>query len=335
MIKFFYTFFVVVLTVLMAAIIFIFAASYPVPEGTDEIIKEVYSKELPNQIKGDTGKAKSKGIDIWYESIQPTVESKGTILLIMGLGGNALEWPLYFTMPLVEEGFRVIRFDNRSSGLSTWPDNDFTIQDMTEDAVAVMDALGVKKAHILGMSMGGMIGQIMAIEHPDRVQSLISFMSSGNIDDPDLPSVSQSTYASIVATAIRYGFPRSEKSIIKSTVGVRSFLSYDLSEKRIKTLIEQTLFNLRYRKGFNPRAFIQHTKAVRNSGSRYIGLQKLKIPVLVIHGREDPLIPVEHAIKTALTIPEAELLILEGMGHDTSPEHTPLMHEAILKFIEE
>lgn len=324
---------VVFITILLSVVIFIFAASYPVPEGSEEIIEAVISRQLPEQIIGETGIAKSDGIDIWYESIEPPGNTKGTILLIMGLGGNALEWPLYFVQPLVEAGYQVIRFDNRSSGLSTWPENDFSLKDMSGDALAVLDALGIEKAHILGMSMGGMIGQIMAIEHPERVRTLISFMSSGFTDDPELPTVPRSTYLSIVATGIRHGLLRNENNIVRTTISVRSVLTPKLSEKRIRTLAEQSLYNQRFRRGFNPNAFLQHTRAVRNSGSRYEGLKQLSIPSLIIHGKQDPLIPVEHGIKTAQIIPNAELLLLEGMGHDVSPEHTPPMHEEILKLV--
>ncbi|MDQ3395449.1 MAG: alpha/beta hydrolase [Bacteroidota bacterium] len=320
--------------IIIAFAVFVILASKPVPTGTDEIIAKVFSTGVPEQIYGDTGYVSSGEVSIWYESIQPKSKPKGTILLIMGLGGNAMEWPLYFTEPLVEAGYHVIRFDNRGTGLSTWPDKDFSILEMKEDAIAVLDALDVKEAHVLGMSMGGMIGQLMAFEHPERVQSLISFMSSGYTDDPDLPSISRLSYLSLIATGIRHGIPLSEKNTIRTTVSVRSVMTPTLSEKRIMSLAEQSLYNLRFRKGFNPRAFIQHTKAVRNSGSRYAGLKNINIPVLVIHGKQDPLIPVEHAMKMAKIIPNSKILLLDGMGHDVSPEHTPIIHKAVLEFLD-
>lgn len=322
-----------ILIIAVSLFMLILATSYPVPEKAEEIIDEVLSSPLPDQIIGDTGTVNANGISIWYESISPSGKAKGTILLIMGLGGNAIEWPLYFIQPLVDAGYHVVRFDNRSTGLSTWTNKRFSIGDMLNDTMALMDALKINQANILGMSMGGIIGQLMAIEHPERVRTLISFMSSGHINDPELPSVSRITYLSLITTGIRHGVPRTEENIVKTTISVRSVLSPELSRQRMKALAEQSLFNQRFRKGFNPQAFILHTKAVRASGSRYSGLQNLKIPVLVIHGKQDPLIHVEHAIKTAQIIPNAELLLLEGMGHDVSPEHTPIMHEAILNFL--
>jgi pimeloyl-ACP methyl ester carboxylesterase len=331
--KFFLGFGIVLFILVFSSILLIFIAAKPVPEGAEEIIDKVFSTDLPEQITGETGIVESAGLNIWYESIKPKSRSKGTILLIMGLGGNALEWPLYFTRPLVDSGYHVIRFDNRSTGLSTWTDNDFTLRDLTGDAIALMNALEIDKAHIIGMSMGGMIGQMMAIEHPERVHSLISFMSSGFIEDPELPSLSRSAFISLIATGIRNGIPRTERNIIKTTIGVRNVLTPELSVKRMQTLAEQSLYNQRFRKGFNPEAFVQQTIAVKNSGSRYEGLKNLMIPTIVIHGKEDPLIPVEHAIKTASIIPKSELLLLDGMGHDLSPEHAPLVHEAVMNLI--
>lgn len=332
--RFLVFFFVALLAIFLAVVVFILAVSKPIPEGTEEIMDEVFSQALPEQILGDTGRAKSNNIAIWYESIKPPIPSKGTILLIMGLGGNSLEWPLYFVKPLVDSGYHVIRFDNRSTGLSTWTEGDFSLEDMKDDALAVMDELNVDKAHVFGMSMGGMIGQLMAVQHPEKVESLTSFMASAYIDDPELPSVSKSAYFSLMATGIRHGIIKSEKNIVRTTVSVRSVLAPELSSTRIRSLAEQSLYNQRFRKGFNPKAFIQHTKAVMHSGSRYEDLKKSSVPHLVIHGKQDPLIPVEHTIKMAQLTPDAQSLLIEGMGHDVSPEHIEIIHKALLDFIE-
>ena len=323
----------IIATTFFAIIVFVFAASRAVPEGAEEVIEQVMSEELPNQILGDSGRVESNGVELWYESIQPAGNAKGTILLIMGLGGNAVEWPLYFIQPLVDSGYQVIRFDNRGTGLSTWVDEAFTMRDMADDALTVMDGLDVASAHVLGLSMGGMIAQLMAIENPERVQTLISFMSSGYMDDPDLPSISQSDFITFVATGIRHGIIRTERNVLRATIAMRKIMATELSEKRMRTLAEQGLFNLRYRKGFNPNAFILQTQAIRNAGSRYEGLSKLEVPTLVIHGKADPLIPVEHGIKTAEVTPNAELLLIEDMGHDVGPEQTVQIHKAVLEMI--
>lgn len=325
---------ITILSLFIILIILIFTTSYPLPDGSSEIIQNVFAKDIPSQIKGDTGRVQANGVRIWYESIQPVETPKGTILLIMGLGGNAIEWPLYFVDPLIEAGYHVIRFDNRGTGLSSWTDDSFTIEDMTQDALSVLDRLKVDKAHIIGMSLGGFIGQRIAIEHPERLVSLTSLMSSGYIDDPELPQVSKIAYISLITTGVRHGIPKTEKNIVESTVSVRSVMAPELSRERMLALAEQSLFNQRFRKGFNPRAFIQHTWVVRNSGSRYEGLKGLNVPVLVVHGKDDPLIPVAHGIKTAATIPGAKLLVLEGMGHDLSPEHSGGIHQEFFDLVE-
>jgi pimeloyl-ACP methyl ester carboxylesterase len=317
----------------IVVLVFVFAASATIPEGGEEIIEEVLISELPNQVVGDSGRVVSGEVQIWYESIAPEGKSRGTILLIMGLGGNAIEWPLYFTQPLVEAGYHVIRFDNRSTGLSTWTDEGFSLQDNAADAFAVMDALEIDSAHLFGMSMGGMIAQLMAIDHPERVESLISFMSSGDMYDDELPHVSHSSFLAIMATGIRYGIQKTERNIMKATIGVRSVLSPDLSQRRMRSLAEQALYNVRFRKGFNSKAFLQQTKAVMDAESRLDALSTIRIPTLVIHGKEDPLIAPEHAIKMSSIIPNAHLLLIEGMGHDVSPEHTPIIHRAITSFL--
>ncbi len=324
----------ILVAIFFSCLIFVFVASNPVPEKAEEIIRDVFSKEIPQQILGDTAMAASGELDIWYESINPKGTSKGTILLIMGLGGNAIEWPQYFVQPLVDAGYQVIRFDNRSTGLSSWVDEEFSLEDMALDAFAVMDAAGVQAAHVMGISMGGMVAQLMAIEHPERLQSLISMMASGYTDDPELESISRSKFLALIATGIRHGIFKNEKNIVRTTVSVRSIMVPELSEERIRALAEQSLFNQRFRRGFNPDAFMQQTKAVLSSGSRLEKLKTLKVPTLVIHGREDPLIPMSHGIKTAAVIPNAELVIIDGMGHDVSPEHMKQVHDAIFDFLE-
>jgi len=316
-------------------VIMVFAIAGPVPDGAENIIDEVLSRKLPEQIHGDTGRVvASDGLLLWYETITPSSEPKGTVLLIMGLGGNALEWPLYFVNPIVEAGYQVIRFDNRGTGLSSYGGGRYSIKDMAEDALSVLDHLDIDEAHIVGMSMGGMIAQVIAIDYPRRIKSLTLFMTSAYLDDPELPGLDMNKFVKFMATGIRYGVPRSQRSTLRSTISVRNVLAYDLSEKRIKTLVEQSLYNEKYRKGFSAKAFRQQTQALDNLPSRYDALKKLKIPSLVLHGKQDPLIPVQHGLKLAQIIPDAKLVLLEGMGHDVTPEHTKEIHDAMFNLME-
>jgi len=213
----------VIVTLIVTIAVFVFSVASPVPSRTEAILEEVLASGLPDLIMGDTGKVRSNAMEIWYESIMPSKESEGTILLIMGLGGTALEWPEYFVNPLVEAGYHVVRFDNRGTGLSTWTERNFNISDMAKDAVAVLDGLEIKNAHVVGMSMGGMIAQQMAIDFPDRVKTLTSYSSSANVGDSDLPGISSKAMVAMTATAIRYQVITSEKNAIRTVLGIRDF----------------------------------------------------------------------------------------------------------------
>jgi pimeloyl-ACP methyl ester carboxylesterase len=143
------------------------------PPGTDETIERVLQLELPDVVQGQTGYADSDGVEIWYESMEPQGTPKGTVLLVMGIGNDALAWPGYFIQPMVDAGYRVVRHDHRGTGLSDWmedwdPAQPYMLEDMAGDGIAVLNALGVDKAHVVGISLGGMIAQQMAISYPGR-----------------------------------------------------------------------------------------------------------------------------------------------------------------------
>ena len=166
------------------------------PKDSDKVIDEVLKSELPELVNGKTDFAKSGDLDIWYEVIEPQDSVRGTILLVMGLASTAMLWTDDFYDPFVDAGYRVIRYDNRDVGLSTWvkeydKNQPYTLEDMAKDGMAVLDDVGIDKAHIVGASMGGMIAQRMAISHSDRVSSLTSIMSSGYMNDPEIAPVSK------------------------------------------------------------------------------------------------------------------------------------------------
>ena len=175
--------------------IYIYLSGPPLPPNSDEIISQVLRSELPEIFSGQTGYAKSGDINIWYESIEPDESPQGAVLLLAGISSDAVAWPPKFLDALVAAGYQVIRTDHRGTGMSDWIENwdssnPYSLSDMADDGIAVLDALGVEKAHVIGVSMGGMIAQQMSIDHPDRVLSLTSIMSSGNISDPNLPPIS-------------------------------------------------------------------------------------------------------------------------------------------------
>ncbi|MFC2092895.1 alpha/beta fold hydrolase [Bacteroidota bacterium] len=311
-----------ILLVIIAASIYIFTSGPKLPPETDAVIEQVLKSELPELIKGKTGFAYSNGVKIWYESIEPIDTNKGAVLLIMGIANDALAWPDYFIQPLVDSGYQVIRFDNRGTGMSDWmedwdSDSPYTLEVMAKDGFAVMDELGIQKAHIVGISMGGMIAQEMTIKHPERVLSLTSMMSSGYMEDPYLPGIPADIIKEFVILGIKYTLSSSEENTIKTGVASRLLLMGDTKyDPNVKSIAEYVLYNNRKRKGYNPDASKQQMTAVSTSGSRYEKLKEIEIPILIIHGTSDPMIPIEHGRKCAELIPDAHTLWVEGMGHD-------------------
>jgi pimeloyl-ACP methyl ester carboxylesterase len=320
--------------------VYIYASGPPLPPNSDEIISQVLRSELPEIFSGKTGYAKSGDINIWYESIEPDDTPKGTILLLAGISSDAVAWPTKFLDALVAAGYRVIRTDHRGTGMSDWIEdwdssNPYSLDDMANDGIAVLDALGIEEAHVIGVSMGGMIAQQIAINHPDRVLSLTSIMSSGNINDPNLPPISMDIAQELIKASLKYGLIKSERNLIKLHIASRMILMGDSSYALdVKTIAEQVLYNLRKRKGYNSQASIQQQAAVTASGSRYDKLRTLDTPTLIIHGNADPFIPIEHGLKCAELVPNADTLWIEGMAHDLPDAYVDVVAEKIITSIQ-
>ncbi len=302
--------------------VYIFSSGPSLPANTDRIITQVLASELPDLVEGKTGYAKSGDVKIWYELIEPEENPKGTILLMTGIATDALSWPPKLLNEFTSAGYQVIRYDHRDTGMSDWlinwdSENPYSLGDMANDGIAVLDALAIEKAHVVGVSMGGMVAQQMNIHYPERVASLTSIMSSCDIIDPNLPPMSLDTVAEFAKVSARYGLLANERNAIRLQVASRIILrgnaSYDID---VQAIAEQVLYDLRERRGYNPQAAIQQNTAVLVSGSRYEGLRALDNPTLVIHGKNDPLIPIEHGFKCADLIPNVETLWVEQMGHD-------------------
>jgi pimeloyl-ACP methyl ester carboxylesterase len=313
---------IIVLSVVLGSIVYIYSSGPTLTKETNQIIENVIKEPLPEVIKGKTGFAKSQGLNIWYESISPKDSLKGAVLLIMGISNDALGWPQKFINKLTDAGYQVIRCDHRGTGMSDWVENwdknnPYSLSDMADDGIAVLNSLEIQKAHIIGISMGGMIAQELAINHPERVLTLTSIMSSGYIEDPELPKISSSIAWEPIKTALKYGIVGGEKNMINLNVASRIILRGNADyELNIKEISEYVLYNIRKRKGYNSGVSKQHQAAVRLSGSRYAELKLLDIPTLIIHGKLDPFIPIEHGKKCALLISNADSLWLDNMGHD-------------------
>jgi pimeloyl-ACP methyl ester carboxylesterase len=264
-------------------------------------------------------------IQIAYETFGQT--GNPPVLLIMGFASQMLSWPDEFCLALAERGHNVIRFDNRDVGLSTHleaapePDiiaaleGDFSsasyqLTDMATDAVGLLDAIGVDSAHVVGVSMGAMIAQVLAITHPERVRSLVSMMSTTG--DPAVGQPSPAAMGALLAPAAA----SREKAIERTLAAYRVLGSpgFPLDEERLREIAARS-----YDRSFDPGGTARQLVAVLASGDRTAALRSVRVPTLVIHGDADPLINVSGGQATAAAIPGAELVVIEGMGHDLSP----------------
>ena len=257
--------------------------------------------------------------------------SAETILLIAGLGTQMIRWTDPFCQELVKGGYRVVRFDNRDAGCSTHftehgamdfenlasalaqgrrPNLAYTLDDMAQDAVNLLDALSIERAHVVGRSMGGMISQIMASEHPSRVASLTSIMSStGN---PSLPGAAPDAMAMMMRPAPdpvidESGFIENAVTFARRIAGS----GYPLDEKAYRELIKEELH-----RGYVYGGVGRQVAAIAVAGDRRERLATIRVPSLVVHGSEDPLFPLSCGEDTATSIPGAEWLPIQGMGHD-------------------
>lgn len=310
-----------ILVLLIGLATYVALSAPKLPDHSNAIIEDVLSSALPEFIKGQAGYALNGGTKIWYESISPTDTNKGAILLFMGISNDALGWPQPFIDHLVNSGYQVIRYDYRGTGLSDWAENweeqPYSLTDLANDGKIILDALKIEQANLLGVSLGGMVAQEFAINFPERTNTLTSLMSSGNILDKELPPISSKIVFELVKTSMRYGIFSGEKNTIKLHLSSRLILQGDAEYGTdVKGTAEQVLYNLRKRKGYNPNASKQHHEATYRSGSRYDKLKNLKLPVLIMHGLNDPFIPIEHSKKMATIIPKARTRWIENMGHD-------------------
>ena len=270
--------------------------------------------------------AQSNGIQIEYDTFGDSASP--ALLLIAGNGAQTLFWNEDFCGILAASGLFVIRFDNRDSGLSTkfdeagTPDivaeiqaamagkpmtSAYTLEDMADDAVGLLDALGIDRAHICGASMGGMIAQVVAYRHPSRVLSLTSIMS--NTGNPETAQGKPEAIASVVAPA-----PEEREANIEHNMKVwRKIWSpgFPFEEERARVFLEES-----YDRSFCPQGMARQNLAVLARGDRRAALATISAPTLVIHGSADPLIPLAAGQEAARVIPAADLMIIDGMGHD-------------------
>lgn len=336
--------FAVVLVLLVLGVGIFLSGGPEFPDATDSIIAQAIESEPPELVKGQSGFAQSDGIKIWYEAIQPPTPEfsspKGTILLIMGAGTSSMVWTPDFLQALASQGYRVIRFDNRGTGMSDWVENwnedqPYSLEDMANDALAVMDANGVEQAHIVGVSMGGMIAQRLAISHADRVSSMVSMSSSAYLFDPALVELAGNFDMEMLRLILKYALTGSESGMTKMWMGFIDLMrSGSLQENDVRDIADMVMYEMRKRRGFNQQAMTQHVAAIKVSGSRLEDMANIKCPVLVVHGTADDAVHIAHAKKYAPLIPNAKTLWLEGEGHIIRESALPKVMDAVLKLLE-
>jgi pimeloyl-ACP methyl ester carboxylesterase len=284
---------------------------------------------------GDERIAPANGIELAYQEMgDPDGEP---LLLVMGLGTQMIAWDEGFCGLLAERGFRVVRFDNRDIGRSTKIESAgppsrvdmmfgrrgsaaYLLPDMAADTVALMDHLKIDSAHVVGASMGGMIAQTVAIEHPERVRSLVSIMSNTGSRWTGMPSRK--------AMAVLLGRPpRGREAAIDRSVNTFRVIGspgYPFDEERVRRISGRA-----YDRGHSAAGVLRQLHAITASGDRTQALHDVPVPTTVIHGDSDPLVRPAGGRATARAIPNARLKMIDGMGHDLPPQLWPVFAEQI------
>lgn len=280
-----------------------------------------------NQINHTTeAHLESNGIRMAYDTFGDPAHRP--VVLIQGLNMQMIAWEIDFCKALAARGNYVIRFDNRDVGHTTWcseagiPDlaelmqsalegkpvkAPYSLKDMAADTVGLLDGLGIEKAHVAGVSMGGMIAQTMAIDFPQRISSLTSIMSTTS--NPALPGPTPEAQQVLFAPP-----PIEREAYIESRVELWRILSGPGAQIDVEHVRRRE--GMFYDRGMNPAATVRQLAAIMASGNRRPMLEKVNIPALVIHGDNDPLLPLACGEDTADAIPGAKLKIIKGMGHN-------------------
>ena len=287
----------------------------------------------------DSGLADANGIQLYYETFGDPKDP--ALLLVMGFTAQLTGWSEEFCAMLVERGRYVIRFDNRDCGLSThfdgvrvdlpavisaWeagetpPPIPYSMSDFADDAFGLLTFLGIECAHIVGASMGGMIVQTMAIEHPERVLTMTSIMSTTGERD-------FYKWNAEARTAVSAAPPTDREGAIAHSVALSKILGSPRHWDETRAIQRATTS---YDRAFYPQGAARQSAAIRGSADRAAGLRNLEVPTLVIHGRADPLILPIGGERTAELVPGANLLLLNDMGHDLPQPLWPMIVDTII-----
>ena len=287
----------------------------------------------------------ANGLTLEYESFGDAANP--AILLVMGLGAQMILWPEEFCALLVAKGFRVVRFDNRDAGRSTWLDAlgkphvlreylkyalhlplkaAYRIDDMARDTAALIDALGLGRPHVVGASMGGMIGQNLAAMHPGKVATLTSIMSTTG--SRKLPGPTSRARRALLRKPPKKGDFEGSVRALMNTLRAIGSASRPATEAYLRELCERHVA-----RGSNPDGVARQLVAIAASGDRTDVVRRITVPTLVLHGREDPLLRPECGAETARVIRDAggkvALVMIDEMGHDLGVTHLARLADEI------
>jgi pimeloyl-ACP methyl ester carboxylesterase len=252
-------------------------------------------------------RAAANGIELEYDTFGSPEDP--AVLLISGLGAQMVTFHPEFCAAIVDRGYFVVRFDNRDVGLSTKvPEGGYSLADMADDAAGLLDALAIGAAHVVGVSMGGMIAQMVAIRHPQRVRSLTSIMSTTGA-----PGVGGATEAALARLTTAAGPTRDER--VASSIETSRVIWGDTPEFPFDEELARWRAETSVDRAYYPEGTMRQMLAIRATGDRTEKLRQLDVPTLVIHGSNDPLVQPSGGEATAAAIPGAQHLVIEGMGH--------------------
>jgi pimeloyl-ACP methyl ester carboxylesterase len=284
-------------------------------------------------------RAHANGVEIEYETIGDPEKGR-PLLLVQGLGAQLTSIEDGFCQELADRGFLVIRYDNRDAGLSTWFDDAgaanlaavwggdhsslaYTLEDMADDAVGVLDAAGVRRAHLAGISLGGMIAQLVATRYPSRVLSLASIMSTTGSRAVGQPSGEAASVLVASMPSDRAGFV--EQAVVNAKA-ISSGTAFPFDAEAVRRGAARN-----YDRAHHPKGVGRQFAAILAAGDRTQALSAIRVPTLVVHGEEDQIIGVSGGEATAAAIPGARLLRVPGLGHELPPGLWPALADALVQ----
>jgi pimeloyl-ACP methyl ester carboxylesterase len=283
-------------------------------------------------------RAHGNGVELEYETVGDPAGRP--LLLVQGLGAQLISVEDGLCQELASRGFLVVRYDNRDAGLSIWFDHArpvnlaavwggdhstlaYTLEDMADDAVAVLDAAGVEAAHVAGISLGGMIAQLLVTSHPARVRSLASIMSTTGDRAVGQPT---GEAASVLMSSMPGDRERYIEQAVVNTRAISSGTAYPFDEEEVRRGAARG-----FDRAYHPKGTGRQFAAILAAGDRTAALGQIRVPTVVVHGEEDQIIGVSGGEATAAAIPGARLLRVPGLGHELPPGFWPVLADALVE----